>query len=130
MCVCVYTDVTRMAGNFDRHVTLVFNCGFARTAVRELTPKSRWKNPSDIIKRSTEFQNLFSDLEQFGVQQSYFDPSNTKPSQFERDCNAILKIWSKKWHPSNSRQEYKTTFAIQKWKDRKTYQPSKERNTP
>lgn len=106
-----------MAGNFDRHVTLVFNCGFARTEIQELTPKLRWKNPSDITKRSTEFKDLFCQHEQFGVPQSYFDSSNTKAPQFEHDCDSILKIWSKKWHPSNSRQEYETTFVIQKWKD-------------
>ena len=47
-----------MAGNFNRHVTLTFNCGFARTAIRELTPKLRWKSPNDITKRLTEFKDL------------------------------------------------------------------------
>ena len=114
-----------MANNFNRHVTLVFNCGFARTAVRELTPKARWKNPSDITKRSIEFKNLFCKYDQFGVEQSYFDPNNTKPSQFKCDCDSILKIWSKKWHPSTTRQEYETTFSIQKWKDMSAEQQQK-----
>ena len=106
-----------MAGNFDRHVTLIFNCGFARRAIWELTPKLRWKNPSNITKRSTEFKDLLCQHEQFGVPQSYFDSRNTKASQFERVCDSIWKIWSKKWHPNNSRQEYEITFATQKWKD-------------
>lgn len=114
-----------MAGNFNRHVTLILNCGFARTAIRELTPKLRWKNSIDITKRSTEFKNLFHEQEQFGIQQSYFDSSNAKASQFDRDCDAILKIWGKKWHPTNKRQEYETAFAIQKWKDLSAEQKQK-----
>ena len=36
---------------------------------------------------------------------------------FDQDFEKIVQIWSKQWNPASTRQEYETTFAIQKWKN-------------
>ena len=106
-----------MAANFNKHITLDFNCGYARVAVRELTPKGRWKSATYMTERALKFRNLFGMNDKYGVQPSYFEANDNQSSQFDHDCEKIVQIWSKRWNPSSTRQEYEATFAIQKWKD-------------
>ena len=106
-----------MASNCVRYVTLDFNCGFARTAVRQLTPKIHGTKIFDKQKRAEEFKQLFSACPEYGFPDSYFDDdSNAHGSLFNRDCDKILKIWSKRWNPTESRQQYEQVFSIEKWK--------------
>ena len=104
-----------MTANFDKHITLNFNCGYARVAVRELTPKGRWKNSTYYItERASKFRDLFGMNEMYVIQPSYFEADDKKLSQFDQDCEKIMQIWSKWWNPDSTRQEYEATFAIQK----------------
>ena len=112
-----YVCLINMASNCQKHITLDFNCGYARTAVRELTPKRRWKSATYATERASKFKDLFGAHEKYGIQQSYFEVSDNKPSQFNQDCEKILQIWSKRWNPSSTRQDYEDTFSIQKWKN-------------
>ena len=77
--------------------TLELNCGFARAAVHELTPKTYGKQMVDKSKRAQDFKQLFADAE-YVFPEAYFEGGKTG-SPFDRDSNTILKIWSKKWHP-------------------------------
>ena len=99
-----------------RYFTLDFNCGFARTEVRELTPRGRWKDESHTTKRTTEFKELFHDCEHFGLQATYFE-SKPNLSDFDRDCTNILKLWSNRWNPSGNKKEYEETFSTTRWKN-------------
>ena len=122
----IYSDVSNMAYNFSKHIALEFNCGFARTAVRELTPIGRWKATSDdLTKRALDFQQLFNDCENYGVQASYFDANGKKGSKFDQECEKILKIWGKRWNPTTCRQQYLDTFSTQRWKEMTVKQKDK-----
>ena len=105
-----------MASGIIHYFTLDFNCGFARTAVRELTPRGRWRDESYISKRKSEFKQLFSDCEHYGLQETYFE-SKPNLSDFDRDCEKVLKLWSNRWNPSENRKVYEETFATTRWKD-------------
>ena len=101
-----------MASNCVRHVTLDFNCGFARTAVRQLTLKRHGTKIFDKQKQA-EFKQLFSACPEYGFPDSYFDDdSNAHNSLFNRDCDEILKIWSKRRNPTESWQQYERVFSI------------------
>lgn len=106
-----------MAANFNKHITLNFNCGYAWVAVRELTPKGRWKSATYITERASKFRDLFGTNEQYGLQSLYFEANDKKPSQFDQDCEKIAQIWSKRWNPSSTRLEYEATFAIEKMEE-------------
>ena len=100
-----------MASNCVQYVTLDFNCGFARTAVRQLTPKIHGTKIFDKQKWAEEFKQLFSACPEYGFPDSYFDDdSNAHGSLFNRDCDKILKIWSKRWNPTESRQHMNKCF--------------------
>lgn len=114
-----------MASNCVRHITLEFNCGYARVAVRELTPKLHGKQSIDKHKRSLDFQQLFADCPEYGFPDCYFDENTTNGSLFDRDCDKLLKIWSKHWTPTISRQQYEKIFSIRNWKAL----PSKQNHT-
>jgi hypothetical protein len=104
-----------MTANFDKHITLNFNCGYARVAVRELTPKGRWKSSTYITERASKFRDLFGTNEVYGIQPTYFEADDKMLSQFDQDCEKIMQIWSKRWNPNSACQDYEATFAIQKW---------------
>ena len=86
-CTNAQVDMTGII----RYFTLDFNCGFARTAVRELTPRGRWKDESQTSKRTSEFKELFHGCEHFGLQETYFE-SKPNLSDFDCDCMKILKL--------------------------------------
>lgn len=97
-----------------RQFALDFNCGFACTAVRELIPKTHGKQTVDQLKRAQDFKQLFADVEEFGFPETYFDGSKNG-SLFDRDCNTILKIWSKNWSPPENRLNYEHIFSVKNW---------------
>ena len=93
-----------------------FNCGFARCAIRELTPKGR-NSATDKPRRMTEFHDLFKDCPNYGLSSTYFEnTSKCRESTFDRHCETIIQSWRKKWHPPEKRSLYETTFSIENWK--------------
>ena len=92
------------------------NCGFARCAIRELTPKGRHA-VIDKQQRMLNFQDLFKDCPNYGLSSAYFeDTSKGRESTFDRHCDKINESWSKKWHPQEKRSLYSVTFAVSNWK--------------
>ena len=96
------------------YTTLNVNCGFARVAIRELTPKSHGWQQIDKQKRASEFKEQFKDCSNYGIDESYFE-EDRNDSLFNRDCHRILKFFKKRWNPKESRVEYEETFSSAKW---------------
>ena len=105
-----------MATNCVRQTTLEFNCGYARVAVRELTPRCHGKQSVDKRKRALDFQELYAHCPNFGFPENYFDDNTKNGSLFNRDCDKLLKLWSKHWTPTTSKQQYEEIFSIKNWK--------------
>ena len=106
-----------MAQSCLRHITVEVNCGFSRTAIRELTNRNKGcHNDSDAQNRALEFQNLFKDCPKYFHYGSYFDSCRYNGSQFDRDCKSVLLHFHKKWHPKESRLDYEKQFSIENWK--------------
>ena len=101
----------QMTETLAKHLSLNFNCGFARCAIRKLTPKVR-NAAVDKQQRTTCFQELFKDCPDYGIPMSYFDASSNRGSLFNCHCDKVIEGWSKKWHPSENRFEYENTFSI------------------
>jgi len=93
---------------------LKINCGYAHTAIRELTPKNKSLSVSkaDAATRSTTFQKLYSALE---VPQNLFESNGSRNTIFDDNCVALLKMFKKWWNPHSRRIEYET-FSIANWK--------------
>lgn len=104
-----------MASNCVRYTTLEVNCGFARVAIRELTPKIHGRQSIDTQKRALEFRELFKDCSNYGIENSYFE-QDKNDSMFNRDCSRILKVFKKRWNPKEARVEYEEAFSLAKWK--------------
>lgn len=81
-----------MACNFQKHISLDFNCGYARTAVRELTPRGRWKSSTYDTERTKKFRELFDMHQTFGIEQLYFEQTDSKQSQFDQDCESLANM--------------------------------------
>ncbi len=98
-------------------ISLKINCGYARTAIRELTPcvqqKGRYARDCDKAKRSTEFRKLFSSFE---FPPSLFESDGTRSSTFDNNCERILTIFQRRWNPTSKRSEYETRFSTTNWK--------------
>ena len=86
----IYYPDSQMASNCVQYTTLEVNCGFARVAIRELTPKIHGYQQIDTQKRALEFRELFKDCSNYGIEDSYFEDRND--SMFNRDCSRILGI--------------------------------------
>ena len=96
-------------------VSLMFNCGYARVAVHELSWVKRGKSRSLLNRneRAEKFLKLFSDQGLFDMYDKFWDDSPS--SKFNRHCDYILECFSKKWQPHSARAEYFQTFSICKW---------------
>ena len=106
-----------MAQSCLRHITLEVNCGFSRTAIRQLTNRNEGcRNDSDAQNRALEFQNLFKDCPKYFQNRSYFDSCGYNGSQFDRDCKSVLLHFHKKWHPKETLLDYEKQFSIENWK--------------
>ena len=79
MCAC---NIVQMTETSAKHLSLDFNCGFARCAVRELTPKVQ-NAATDKQQRMTGFQELFKNCPDYGISPSYFDVSSNRGSLFD-----------------------------------------------
>ena len=91
-------------------IALQINCGFARVAIKELTPSNR----SDL-NESKQFCDLFC-MSSYKLTQELFQLDSKGRQPFDRKCDMILDNLKSKWHPAAKRMEYVSTFSIQKWK--------------
>ena len=94
-------------------VSLRVNCGYARTAIRELTPTKTGLHGRYVqsAKRSQEFRQLF-DIPTYALQSSIFESDSSHSSTFDKMCDTVLNMFSKKWHSSTARIEYTATFPL------------------
>ena len=69
-------------------------------------------NQGQSAKRSQEFRQLF----EIRIQSSIFESDSSHSSTFDKMCDTVLNMFSKKWHPSTGRIEYTATFSTAKWK--------------
>ena len=92
-------------------LALTINCGYFRTAIRELIPKRK-----GLYGRDVEKSKLTQELsELFSVPGYGFETAQSNYI-FDKKCDQILNAFSRKWHPPSARIDYETTFAISKWK--------------
>ena len=91
-------------------IPLNFNCGYARTAIRELTPKrtGRIGRKIDTEKRLNDFKELFCDI---SLPDDIVRTDSKGNSQFDKYCTSILDMFSKKWNP-NVQADYEALFSI------------------
>ena len=95
-------------------VCLQFNCGFARTAIRELTPLGKRPSNNSIV---TEFRQLFGDVPNFGVTDCMFECSHHwKESKFVRTADIVIQQFAGKWRQPDGKKKYQTSFCIANWK--------------
>ena len=108
-------------------IALKVNCGYARTAIRELTPKKKGKygRTVDKDKQTADFKGLFGHL---SLQQEIFEKDSKGFSQFDYNCDAILDMFSKKWNPM-VRTDYEAFFSTENWK-RLSVNKKKEHTLP
>ena len=108
-------------------ILLEVNCGYARCAMRELTPKNRHQRKDNHAK-AEEYHTLFEDCPEYGFPSHYFEAQHNG-SLFERHCTKVISIWSKKWHPKEAREKYESTFSTDRWKAMITQEKQKHRLT-
>ncbi len=96
-------------------IPLKVNCGYARTAILELTSlsKGRHGRACDTTIRATKFKELFTSNH---LPQGWYEPNGSPAKTFNTNCAAILTTFGKKWYPATRRLEYEATFCITQWK--------------
>ena len=96
-------------------ISVLCNCGYARVAVYELSGVKRGKSRSLVNRkeRAEKFLKLFSSQTSIDKQDKFWDDSPS--SKFNRQCDYVLEMFSKKWQPHSARAEYFQTFSISKW---------------
>lgn len=107
-----------MASGVIQYFTLDFNCGFARTAVQELTPRDRWRDESHIPKRKSELSN-YSVIVSIMVYMRLILKANLI-SDFDHDCDEIFQSLG---GIQVRIENYEEIFATRRWKD----QPQKKK---
>ena len=73
-----------------KHLSFDFNCGFARCAIRKLTPKIR-NATTNKNQRMTDFKEIFEGCPNYGIS-PYFDASSDRGSLFNRHCDKIIEL--------------------------------------
>ncbi len=98
-------------------IPLKINCGYARTAIRELTTTSKAKHRGVIHRenRAKDFCQLF-DRPTYALSANMFESKKTKQALFDKNCDFICNSFSKKWRPQAKRVEYTSVFSIEHWK--------------
>ena len=102
-------------------VALTVNCGYARTAIHELSSSKRGRSRQNIdkLERTQKFREIF-DIPTFNLTEEIFtspNPIQHHQSSFDRYCEKILDHFTKKWNPPSKCIEYINTFAIMRWKE-------------
>lgn len=90
----------------------ILNCGYARVAIHSLSDRG---GSTDKTKRRREFIDLFGCHDSYVTDMGYFEDDGVHDSNFDRGCNEILKRFKMKWHPTQSRHEYLSTFSVANW---------------
>ena len=103
-------------------VLLQFNCGYARSAVKEITSElaagKLGKAARDVNckLRVEKFQSLFN-ITSFGIPKGFYEAATAKrPPVFEARCESILDAFSANWNSNCKRQEYLMTFTQRNWR--------------
>ena len=103
-----------MYTNYRFTVALTVNCGYARTAIRELS-STQWgssRKHIDKAQRMQRFREMF-DMPSLGLTEELFTANNERDAApFERYCNTILSQFSNKWHPTAKHRVYRHLFDI------------------
>jgi predicted HicB family RNase H-like nuclease len=104
LCVCVGTKK-------PAPTALVFNCGFARVSIHEPSSEHPTTCPS-------EFRNQIGECSQYVLSDEQFNDRGEiqEQAKFEYARQAILKAFTKKWYPQESKEAYATTFSRTNWK--------------
>ncbi len=97
-------------------VALQMNCGFCRVAIKELSNDHKFQRQKiDIETRENKFQQQFSSFSELD-QSSIFNKTNTQRTcLFNRHCNQVLSMFSKKWITTSARLDYLSSFSILAW---------------
>ena len=94
----------------------ILNCGYARVAIHSLT--SQEGGYTNNTNRQKKFVDLFTCHKGYINDVSYFDDGDgVHDTKFDRGCKEIMKRFRMKWHPTESRHEYLSTFSVQCWRD-------------
>ena len=104
-------------------VSLIVNCGYARTTIYMNSKQNDSSATSITVNREQRirvFRSQFSSCSNFGIPDRYFDPKGKEGlSQFDQDCDKVVKAFKSKW-PSGCnihKEEYLTKFSNAKWSE-------------
>ncbi len=99
-------------------IPLLFNCGYARVAVYEISAVKKGKSRISINRkvRAEKFQNLFSEhVSAFVRPEEYW--KELQSSKFNQHCDFTLDcICRRRWSFLTAKQQYLEFFSIDKWK--------------
>ena len=73
-------------------ISLQINCGYARVAIKELTPTN--KSDLDPSERAAKFQQLFS-IPSYELPTLLFEPDDRHRLPFDRKCDPVLELMKK-----------------------------------
>ena len=98
-------------------IALQINCGFCRVSIKELSNNSKFKRTNiDIEARERKFREQFLyQLAGESVADMFTTSSSDRTSLFNRHCNVIVNMFSKKWKTTASRLQYLSTFSKSAW---------------
>jgi hypothetical protein len=88
-----------MATSCVHHISIEINCGFARTAIRELTPRNE---QVDKQQRARKFKQLYDGCSGFGFGTGYREKT-------ARDCTKSFRYLTK-WHPKKKGNNTRKNF--------------------
>ena len=78
---------------------MLINCGYARVIIKETA--------SDTSESSQlTFQRQFGEYSHYGVTDDLFTVRGKNKSKFEYAKEVVLKAFTKKWHPTEAKQNY------------------------
>ena len=102
----------------EKPISLQFNCGYARVAVRELTDIAREQKVNAASLCEDKFLELFSKTRapNFGIPDGYFCSRGKNESRFEY-ARKKIKAFAQKWSPTKMRVMYLEQFSMRCWKD-------------
>ena len=95
-------------------ISLHFNCGFCRVAIKELSNECKYRKNIDIKGREEKFREQFQSA--LNLEESLFEKPHKHISLFNRRCDQVLNVFTKRWNPASSRSNYLTLFSVSTWK--------------
>ncbi len=93
-------------------IPLKINCGYVRTAIRELTPKKAGIRSVDKKKRAGQIIEQFCDIT---LPRNLFVEDTKGNTKFDKYCDTILNCFSKRW-TKQPRVQYENNFSTSNWK--------------